>query len=154
MDLANKEGGIVVGTSTSPISALGWSTFAGDHIAMYGVNASVPKTLVRRLVEWVAGHHASDPERDVLVSVLETPVSPESFPPAATGGSSRGPRTSWVPSSSTTSSSSACCAGGRPRKILFLAEHAFGSRYDAATLRGWLTPSSCAASSPSSGSGR
>ena len=59
MDLANKESGIVVGTSDLSELALGFATFAGDHIAMYGVNSSVPKTLVRQLVEWVAAHHAS-----------------------------------------------------------------------------------------------
>ena len=81
MDLANKEGGIVVGTGDLSELALGFATFAGDHIAMYNVNASVPKTLVRRLVRWVAEHHASAAERDVLVGVLETPVSPELVPP-------------------------------------------------------------------------
>ena len=89
MDLANMEGGIVVGTGDLSEIALGWATFAGDHIAMYGVNASVPKTLVRRLVEWVAGHHASDAEKGVLVSVLETPVSPELVPPGRDGAISQ-----------------------------------------------------------------
>jgi NAD+ synthase (glutamine-hydrolysing) len=77
MDLANKEGGIVVGTGDLSELALGFATFAGDHIAMYNVNASVPKTLVRRLVRWVAENHARDSERAVLTDVLETPVSPE-----------------------------------------------------------------------------
>jgi NAD+ synthase (glutamine-hydrolysing) len=139
LDLANKEGGIAVGTSDLSEIALGWATFAGDHIAMYGVNAGVPKTLVRRLVEWVAAHHARDAERELLLGVLETPVSPELVPPAKDGAIAQrteelvGPYElhdfflfgllRW---------------GAGPRKILFLAEHAFAGRYDTATLRRWL----------------
>ena len=59
MDLANKDGGLVVGTGDLSELALGFCTFAGDHIAMYNVNAGVPKTLVRRLVAWVAEHQSS-----------------------------------------------------------------------------------------------
>jgi NAD+ synthase (glutamine-hydrolysing) len=139
MDLANKEGGIVVGTSDLSEIALGWSTFAGDQIAMYGVNASVPKTLVRRLVEWVAAHHASDPEREVLRAVLETPVSPELVPPGRDGKIEQ--RTEDLVGPYELHDFflfSLLRWGAGPRKILFLAEHAFGSRYDAAALRGWL----------------
>ncbi|MGE5126335.1 MAG: NAD(+) synthase, partial [Betaproteobacteria bacterium] len=74
MDLANKEGGIVVGTGDLSELALGFATFAGDQIAMYNVNASVPKTLVRHLVAWVAGHRSSEAERAVLQAVIDTPV--------------------------------------------------------------------------------
>ncbi len=140
MDLANKEGGIVVGTGDLSEIALGWSTFAGDHIAMYGVNSSVPKTLVRRLVEWVAGHHASDSERDVLVSVLETPVSPELVPPGRDGRIEQ--MTEDLVGPYELHDFFLFCLlrwGAGPRKILFLAEHAFASRYDEATLRGWLS---------------
>jgi len=139
MDLANLENGIVVGTGDLSEIALGWATFAGDHIAMYGVNGSVPKTLVRRLVEWVAGHHASDAEKGVLLSVLETPVSPELVPPARDGAISQ--KTEDLIGPYELHDFFLFCLlrwGAGPRKILFLAEHAFAGRYDAAALRRWL----------------
>jgi NAD+ synthase (glutamine-hydrolysing) len=138
MDLANKERGIVVGTSDLSEIALGWSTFAGDHISMYAVNCGVPKTLVRRLVEWVAAHHAPEPEREVLRAVLETPVSPELIPPGADGAIQR---TEEVVGPFELQDFFLYCLlrwGAGPRKTLFLAEHAFAGRYDAATLRRWL----------------
>ncbi len=139
MDLANMEAGIVVGTGDLSEIALGFSTFAGDHIAMYGVNASVPKTLVRRLVEWVAGHHASDVLKGVLLCVLETPVSPELVPPGTDGAISQ--RTEDLVGPYELHDFFLFCLlrwGAGPRKILFLAEHAFAGRYDAAVLRRWL----------------
>ena len=139
MDLANMEGGIVVGTGDLSEIALGWATFAGDHIAMYGVNGSVPKTLVRRLVEWVAGNHASDAEKGVLLSVLDTPVSPELVPPGKDGAISQ--KTEDLVGPYELHDFFLFCLlrwGAGPRKILFLAEHAFAGRYDAAALRRWL----------------
>jgi NAD+ synthase (glutamine-hydrolysing) len=138
MDLANKERGIVVGTSDLSEIALGWSTFAGDHISMYAVNCGVPKTLVRRLVEWVAAHHAPEAEREVLRAVLETPVSPELIPPGEDGEIQR---TEEVVGPFELQDFFLYCLlrwGAGPRKALFLAEHAFAGRYDAATLRRWL----------------
>jgi NAD+ synthase (glutamine-hydrolysing) len=139
MDLANMEAGIVVGTGDLSEIALGFATFAGDHIAMYGVNSSVPKTLVRRLVEWVAGHHASDALKGVLRSVLETPVSPELVPPRQDGTISQ--RTEDLVGPYELVDFFLFCLlrwGAGPRKIQFLAEHAFAERYDAAALRRWL----------------
>lgn len=139
MDLANKEGGLVVGTSDLSEIALGWATFAGDHIAMYGVNAGVPKTLVRRLVEWVAAHHAREGERELLRAVLETPVSPELVPPAKDGAIAQ--RTEDLLGPYELHDFFLFCLlrwGAGPGKALFLAEHAFAGRYDAATLRRWL----------------
>jgi NAD+ synthase (glutamine-hydrolysing) len=139
MDLANMEAGIVVGTGDLSEIALGFATFAGDHIAMYGVNSSVPKTLVRRLVEWVAGHHASGAEKRVLLSVLDTPVSPELVPPGKDGTISQ--RTEDLVGPYELVDFFLFCllrSGAAPRKILFLAEHAFAGRYDAAALRRWL----------------
>jgi NAD+ synthase (glutamine-hydrolysing) len=139
MDLANKEAGIVVGTSDLSEIALGWATFAGDHIAMYGVNAGVPKTLVRRLVEWVSAHHAREAERELLRAVLDTPVSPELVPPAKDGAIAQ--KTEDLVGPYELHDFFLFCLlrwGAGPRKILFLAEHAFASRYDAATLRRWL----------------
>ena len=139
MDLANKEGGLVVGTGDLSELALGWCTFAGDHIAMYNVNGGVPKTLVRRLLEWVAGHRASGAERAVLEEVLATPVSPELVPPGKAGEVVQktedliGPYELhdfflWA----------LLRLGAGPRKILFLAAHAFAGRYDVASLKRWL----------------
>jgi NAD+ synthase (glutamine-hydrolysing) len=139
MDLANKEGGIVVGTGDLSELALGFATFAGDHIAMYNVNASVPKTLVRRLVRWVAEHHASPSEREVLTDVLETPVSPELVPPERDGAIAQ--RTEEIVGPYELADFYLFCLlrlGAGPGKMLFLAGHAFSDRYDEATLRRWL----------------
>ena len=84
MDLANGEGGLVVGTGDLSELALGWATYNGDHISMYGVNAGVPKTLMRHLVSYVADDYARKGDKavcDVLKDVLNTPVSPELLPP-------------------------------------------------------------------------
>ena len=81
MDIANQTGGLVVGTGDMSELALGWATYNGDHMSMYGVNASVPKTLVRHLVRYY-GDTCRDPElAKVLYDVLDTPVSPELLPP-------------------------------------------------------------------------
>lgn len=81
MDLANQTGGIVVGTGDLSELALGWATYNGDHMSMYGVNCSVPKTLVRHLVRYYAETFADGELRKVLEDVLDTPVSPELLPP-------------------------------------------------------------------------
>ena len=139
MDLANKEAGLVVGTSDLSELALGFATFAGDHIAMYAVNSSVPKTLVRRLVEWVAAHHASPPERAVLGAVLETPVSPELLPPGRDGELVQKTEELVGPYELVDFFlHSLLRFGAGPGKLLFLAEHAFAGRYDRATLAKWL----------------
>jgi NAD+ synthase (glutamine-hydrolysing) len=139
MDLANKEAGIVVGTGDLSEIALGWATFAGDHISMYGVNGSVPKTLVRRLVEWVAAHHAREAERELLRAVLDTPVSPELVPPAKDGGIAQKTEELVGPYELVDFFLFGLLRwGAGPRKILFLAEHAFAGRYDPPTLRRWL----------------
>ncbi|WP_041140055.1 NAD(+) synthase [Beduini massiliensis] len=80
MDLSNQIGGIVVGTGDLSEVALGWSTYNGDHMSMYGVNASVPKTLVRYLVDYVAGQYKGQRLETLLRDVLDTPVSPELLP--------------------------------------------------------------------------
>jgi len=135
MDLANKEGGIVVGTGDLSELALGWCTFAGDHMAMYNVNAGVPKTLVRQLVHWVALHRASDTERDVLLSVLETPVSPELIPLAVDGSIAQKTEDLLGPYELHDFYLHHFFRGAGPRKLLFLAEHAFAGRYDRDALR-------------------
>ena len=97
MDIANKEGGMVVGTGDLSESALGWSTYNGDHMSMYAVNISVPKTLVKFVVGWVADHKAAGPLEDkayssdnpklraALHDIMDTPISPELLPPDKDG---------------------------------------------------------------------
>ena len=84
-DLANKEGCLLVGTGDLSELAMGWCTYNGDHMSMYGVNAGVPKTLVRHIVQYVADTCGQPVLRDVLVDILDTPVSPELLPSAADG---------------------------------------------------------------------
>lgn len=81
MDIANQVGGMVIGTGDMSELALGWATYNGDHMSMYGVNASVPKTLVRHLVRYYADTCGEESLREVLLDVLDTPVSPELLPP-------------------------------------------------------------------------
>ena len=81
MDIANKTWGMVIGTGDLSELALGWATYNGDHMSMYGVNASVPKTLVRHLVKYAADDTKDEALRNVLYDVLDTPVSPELLPP-------------------------------------------------------------------------
>ncbi|MBE5973919.1 MAG: NAD(+) synthase [Paenibacillaceae bacterium] len=81
MDLANRFGGLVIGTGDMSELALGWATYNGDHMSMYGVNASVPKTLVRHLVRYYADTCEEEALKEVLLDVLDTPVSPELLPP-------------------------------------------------------------------------
>ncbi len=84
MDVANKSGGLVIGTGDLSEQALGWATYNGDHMSMYGVNGSIPKTLVRYLVQWFADDAENRGEKElsvVLKDILDTPVSPELLPP-------------------------------------------------------------------------
>ena len=81
MDIANKDGGMVIGTGDLSELALGWATYNGDHMSMYGVNASIPKTLVRHLVQYAADTTVDKELKQVLYDVLDTPVSPELLPP-------------------------------------------------------------------------
>jgi NAD+ synthase (glutamine-hydrolysing) len=139
MDLANREGGLVVGTGDLSELALGFCTFAGDHIAMYNVNAGVPKTLVRRVVSFLAERYASPEERAVLADVLATPVSPELVPPAADGAILQ--KTEEIVGPYELHDFFLWCLvrlGSGPGKTLFLAEHAFAGRHDRAALKRWL----------------
>ncbi len=139
MDIANQNGGLVIGTGDLSELALGWCTYNGDHMSMYAVNASIPKTLVRQLVSYICGDkEQTEPElAGVLADILDTPVSPELLP-AIEGKISQktedlvGPYelhdfflyyvVRW---------------GFSPAKILRLAERAFGRAYDRATILKW-----------------
>ncbi|MBQ8336393.1 MAG: NAD(+) synthase [Bacteroidaceae bacterium] len=139
MDIANQSNGIVVGTGDLSELALGWATYNGDHMSMYGVNASVPKTLMQHLVRWVAGKSKDEAIRSTLLDIIDTPISPELIP--ADNGNIKqktedlvGPyelhdfflynfiRNQFA-----------------PEKIQFLAERAFKGTYDAETIKKWLS---------------
>ena len=89
MDIANQVGGMVLGTGDLSELALGWATYNGDHMSMYGVNASVPKTLVRHLVKWCAATSEDTHERQILLDIVDTPISPELIPADETGISNK-----------------------------------------------------------------
>ena len=108
-DLANKEGCLLVGTGDLSELAMGWCTYNGDHMSMYGVNASVPKTLVRYLVDYVAGELGGRTE-EILRDVLDTPVSPELLPPDANGKIAQKRRRRSAPMNCMTFSSITLCA--------------------------------------------
>ena len=80
MDIANQVGGLVLGTGDMSELALGWATYNGDHMSMYGINAGVPKTLVRQLVQWIAETETDEACRNALFDVIDTPISPELIP--------------------------------------------------------------------------
>jgi NAD+ synthase (glutamine-hydrolysing) len=139
MDLANKEAGLVVGTGDLSELALGFCTFAGDHMAMYNVNGSVPKTLVRRVIEWVEARQPAGPARDVVGRILGTPVSPELIPPGPDGSIAQ--RTEDIVGPYELHDFFLWAflrLGAGPRKILFLASRAFEGRYDGTALKQWL----------------
>ncbi|WNS44239.1 NAD(+) synthase [Paenibacillus sp. MMS20-IR301] len=139
MDLANKNGGIVIGTGDLSELALGWCTYNGDHMSMYSVNSGIPKTLIQYVVAWYADHEADETVNKFLYSIIETGISPELLPPSATGEIVQltenilGPyivhdfflyymlRT-----------------GASPGKMLYLARHAFGEAYPKEQLVSWL----------------
>lgn len=85
MDIANQCGGMVLGTGDLSELALGWATYNGDHMSMYGVNAGVPKTLVAHLVRYFAATSSDDATRRTLLDIADTPISPELLPPTADG---------------------------------------------------------------------
>jgi NAD+ synthase (glutamine-hydrolysing) len=144
MTLANQCGGLVVGTGDLSEKALGWSTYAGDHIAMYDVNASVPKTLIRFVIRWVANERAStwgDTEavRAVLFDILDTPISPELLPADESGAIAQLTEEAIGPFELHDFFLFHLVRhGARPGRILDLARVAFAERYALAELKQWL----------------
>lgn len=140
MDRANMLGALVVGTGDLSELALGWCTYNGDHMSMYGVNAGVPKTLVSYLVRYYAEDKADPATAAVLRDILATPISPELLPPDATGQIAQ--KTEAVVGPYELHDFflyHAIRCGFAPEKVLMLAGCAFGDAYSAATLRHWLT---------------
>ncbi len=138
MDLANKEGGLVVGTGDLSELALGWCTFNADHMSMYHVNAGVPKTLVRHLVQWCAAEMFEGEVSRVLLDVCETPISPELLPHAEGEITQRTEETIGPYELHDFFLFHVVRHGCSPRKVLWLAERAFAETYEPATVLRWL----------------
>lgn len=139
MDIANKLGGLVVGTGDLSELALGWCTYNGDHMSMYGVNSGIPKTLVKYLVEWAADNMADSGARDVLHRILNTPITPELLPPDKDGRINQKTEDIIGPYElHDFFLYHTVRYGAPPRKVLFLAKQAFRGRYADDSLRKWL----------------
>ena len=139
MDISNQTNGLVIGTGDLSELALGWATYNGDHMSMYAVNASIPKTLVRYLIDYVA-HFESEPlVQEILIDVLETPVSPELLPPDKEGKIAQKTEDLVGPYElHDFYLYNMIRFGYRPTKIYFLAQVAFKGVYDNATILKWL----------------
>ena len=138
MDIANKTGGMVIGTGDMSELALGWATYNGDHMSMYGVNASVPKTLVRYLVEYYAYECCEDELAEVLNDVLDTPVSPELLPPEDGQISQKTEDLVGPYELHDFFLYYVLRFGFEPKKIYRLARYAFRESYDDATILKWM----------------
>lgn len=145
MDLGNQLGGLVIGTGDLSELALGWATYNGDHMSMYGVNAGIPKTLIRHLVQYVA-ESVDDTSRETLLDIIDTPVSPELIP-ADEDGNIRQKTEELVGPYELHDFFLYYVLrfGFRPLKIFMLASKAFNGNnngttfYDDATIKKWLT---------------
>ena len=140
MDIANKEGGIVLGTGDLSEAALGWCTYNGDHMSMYNVNADIPKTHVRWIIASVAEADLMPEATDVLLRVLDTPISPELLPPDAVGKIAQ--KTEDIVGPYALHDFFLYYAVRyqyTPTKIFALAKKAFDGHFDGATIKKWLT---------------
>ncbi len=139
MDYSSTVNGIVVGTGDLSELALGWCTYNGDHMSMYGVNGSVPKTLIRWIVEAVADLPAFAPAKDTLMDVLDTPISPELLPPDAKGQIAQQTEDIVGPYALHDFFLYHLLRYGfEPKKIYALACRAFKDDFDGATIKKWL----------------
>lgn len=139
MDYANKVGGLVIGTGDLSELALGWATYNGDHMSMYGVNASIPKTLVRYLVNWVALTGVDADSKATLLDIIDTPISPELIPADEQGNIKQKTEDLVGPYELHDFFLYHFLRfGSRPAKIFFLAQKAFDGVYDDETIKKWL----------------
>ena len=139
MDYASVVGGIVVGTGDLSELALGWCTYNGDHMSMYGVNASVPKTLIRWMIEAIAQSPSFASVKEVLMDILDTPISPELLPPDAQGKISQQTEDIVGPYAlHDYFLYNMLHFGFAPTKIYHLACKAFAQDFDAATVKKWM----------------
>ena len=140
MDLANKLSALVVGTGDLSELALGWATYNGDHMSMYGVNAGVPKTLIQYVIRYIVSLPAFAAQRDVLIDVIHTPISPELIPADAKGNIQQKTEDLVGPYELHDFFIYYTLRYGfRPAKIFLLARHAFKDVYDTETIKKWLT---------------
>ncbi len=146
MTVANAERGLVVGTGDLSEKALGWATYAGDHISMYDVNAGIPKTLIQFVIRWVAAERvqrwtAGDPQAlaETLYGILDTPISPELLPADAEGKIAQLTEEAIGPYELHDFFLYHLVRhGARPARILDLARVAFAGRYELDEIKGWL----------------
>lgn len=139
MDIANQENGIVIGTGDLSELALGWCTYNGDQMSMYGVNASIPKTLVKYLVRGYADNSNNPEIKNILYDIIDTPISPELLPPNPDGSIEQ--RTEDLVGPYELHDFflyNIVRYGMPPEKVLMLAERAFNKKYDDKTIRHWL----------------
>lgn len=139
MDIANQQGGIVIGTGDLSELALGWATYNGDHMSMYGVNSSVPKTLVRHLVSYESMNTENKRLSEVLADVLATPVSPELLPPTEGEISQKTEDIVGPYELHDFFLYYMVRCGFPPKKILRIAEQSFAGTYEPAEIKKWLT---------------
>lgn len=140
MDVANQEGALVVGTGDLSELALGWCTYNADQMSMYGVNASVPKTLVRHLIEWFAEFEASPKVKKLLHDIADTPISPELLPANADGSINQKTEDLVGPYILHDFFLFHTLRNGfSPRKIFWLAKMAFNGAFSDPTLKKWLS---------------
>lgn len=146
MDLSNQLGALVIGTGDLSELALGWATYNGDHMSMYGVNAGIPKTLIKYLVKFVATSEDSDETRSILLDIIDTPISPELIPADEAGNITQKTEDLVGPYELHDFFLYHIIRFGyRPSKIFMLARKAFdGSNpeapfYDDETIKKWLT---------------
>lgn len=138
LDIANKVGGIAIGTGDLSESAMGWCTYNGDHISMYSVNCSVPKTLIRYVIGWV-GDNSTAQVRAILQDIIDTPVSPELLPAAQDGTIQQKTEDIIGPYEIHDFFLYHFLKyGAAPEKLRFLAEHAFAGTYTAVQIETWL----------------
>lgn len=140
MDVANQAAGMVIGTGDLSELALGWATYNGDHMSMYGVNASVPKTLVRYVVEWYANNTDEEIVKQLLLDIVNTPISPELIPADEDGNIKQVTEDLVGPYELHDFFLYQVLEYGySPAKIYYLACNAFEGEFDAATIKKWLT---------------
>ena len=140
MDYANKVNALVIGTGDLSELALGWATYNGDHMSMYGVNASIPKTLVKHLVAWIAQNGVDYESRNTLLDIVDTPISPELIPADEQGNIKQKTEDLVGPYELHDFFIYHFLRSGfRPSKIFYLANIAFRGEYDEETIKKWLT---------------
>ncbi len=139
MDLANKLNALVVGTGDLSELALGWATYNGDHMSMYGVNGGIPKTLIQYVVRYIAKLPQFKAECETLIDIVDTPISPELTPADEQGNIAQKTEDLVGPYELHDFFLYYMLRFGfRPAKIFLLAKHAFGDAYDSETIKHWL----------------